>query len=309
MNMKQALRKSKTCEICGKREVFDVEEHMCCLDCYKEKIVGKLLKPIIETIKHKISKAQPKAEFIDSQIVVCSDGQKIYIKRYTISCPLCNGSFIRGVEVRENYENYKNYLPNTFVFCTVCVDAFLLKVGFRIEKVAFYAEMNQELRDTYQPCYSFSNMKTHIAVDFIYKEFKHLKRLQVNAIRKLEGLQPVEFFTSSENEIKLRNVCKVIFPKEKIFFNDRKVLGKYELDLYIPDRKLAIEYQGEQHYKFVKHFHKSKDKYKHQVTKDKIKRKLCVEKGIKLIEIRYDEPITKEHIRKRLQETNRDLPC
>ena len=56
-----------------------------------------------------------------------------------------------------------------------------------------------------------------------------------------------------------------------------------ELDCYNISLKLAVEYQGEQHYKSSKKFPDIKDVQ----TRDQIKRGLCAENGICLIEVPY----------------------
>lgn len=58
-------------------------------------------------------------------------------------------------------------------------------------------------------------------------------------------------------------------------------------DFYIPDLKVAIEYQGEQHTQYVKRFHgsKKKDNLKKQQDKDALKREYCKNHKYKLIEI------------------------
>ena len=60
-----------------------------------------------------------------------------------------------------------------------------------------------------------------------------------------------------------------------------------ELDCYNADLKIALEYNGQQHYKYTPHFHKSKKNFYSQVHRDDWKRKKCRELGIKLIEIPY----------------------
>ena len=51
--------------------------------------------------------------------------------------------------------------------------------------------------------------------------------------------------------------------------------------------EIAFEYNGEQHYKFLKYFHKDKVDFIHQVIRDKVKKKLCEENNIILIEFPY----------------------
>ena len=59
---------------------------------------------------------------------------------------------------------------------------------------------------------------------------------------------------------------------------------------------MALEYNGKQHYKFVKYFHKTKERFEKQKERDSLKRKYCKDLGIKLIEIPYTFDLTKDNI-------------
>jgi hypothetical protein len=58
--------------------------------------------------------------------------------------------------------------------------------------------------------------------------------------------------------------------------------------------KLACEYNGAQHYKYIPYFHKTKDSFHNQKYRDYMKRDLCNKNGITLIEVPYTVKI--EHI-------------
>jgi len=61
-----------------------------------------------------------------------------------------------------------------------------------------------------------------------------------------------------------------------------------ELDIFNEELQLAVEYNGEQHYKYNKFMHQnSKDKFYGQQYRDYIKKSLCEKKGIHLIEVPY----------------------
>ena len=101
-------------------------------------------------------------------------------------------------------------------------------------------------------------------------------------------------------------VLREIFQDEVIRKHDRKVLHGLELDFLIYNKKkrrerIAFEYDGEQH--FDKNLYKKLygDGFEEQVKRDRIKDKLCNKKNIRLIRIKYNEPITKSHILKRLK--------
>lgn len=61
----------------------------------------------------------------------------------------------------------------------------------------------------------------------------------------------------------------------------------YELDGYNEDLKMAFEYQGEQHYIQIDHFHREDNALLKQQIRDEIKKKLCKKEKIELIEIPY----------------------
>ena len=60
-----------------------------------------------------------------------------------------------------------------------------------------------------------------------------------------------------------------------------------ELDCFNPELKLALEYNGAQHYKYVPYFHRNKEAFYNQKYRDEMKRTKCKEHGIKLIEVPY----------------------
>jgi hypothetical protein len=60
-----------------------------------------------------------------------------------------------------------------------------------------------------------------------------------------------------------------------------------ELDGYNETLKLAFEYNGIQHYKFHKRFHKNDDDFKKRREHDEFKYKRCIEMGITLISVPY----------------------
>ena len=90
---------------------------------------------------------------------------------------------------------------------------------------------------------------------------------------------------SSLAEKELSSFCKVYYPN--LIENDRKILNGKELDIYISEINLAIEYNG-------LYWHsesQGKDKYYHYN-----KYKLCKDKSIELIQIFEDEWINKQEI-------------
>lgn len=98
-------------------------------------------------------------------------------------------------------------------------------------------------------------------------------------------------FTSkleSKSKIILENIFNRPFARVRPDFLENPVTGNnLELDLYNKDLKLAIEVQGDQHYKFTPFFQKNKEAFLNQRYRDEIKKIYCKQNGITLIEIPY----------------------
>lgn len=75
------------------------------------------------------------------------------------------------------------------------------------------------------------------------------------------------------------------------FLKNPKTGRCLEIDAYHPEMKVGIEYNGIQHYVFPNHLHfdtpEGKEAFEAGVERDNIKRDICVDRGIKLIEIPY----------------------
>jgi hypothetical protein len=97
---------------------------------------------------------------------------------------------------------------------------------------------------------------------------------------------------SSKGETECRRVIENItgktFKKARPPFLQNNVSGQnLELDCYNEDLNLAIEYNGEQHYKFTPYFHPNKDAYYNLRYRDEMKQRLCKENGVNLIIVPY----------------------
>jgi len=63
------------------------------------------------------------------------------------------------------------------------------------------------------------------------------------------------------------------------------------LDFFIPNGKVGVEVHGEQHFKFVPFFHKTKMQYLQAKARDVAKIQWCEINSFKLIELRWDDNI------------------
>ena len=98
----------------------------------------------------------------------------------------------------------------------------------------------------------------------------------------------------SKGEIECRRVLQILFnrsfDKARPDFLRNPVTGgdfNLELDCYDPELGIAVEYNGVQHYRFIPFFHKNKEAFLNQKYRDDMKRRICKENGILLIEVPY----------------------
>jgi len=96
----------------------------------------------------------------------------------------------------------------------------------------------------------------------------------------------------SKGEAECRRVLQYLFKKpfgnERPDFLRNPVTGgnfNLELDCFDRELKLAVEYNGVQHYKYIPFFHKNKEAFLNQKYRDDMKRRMCKENGITLIEV------------------------
>lgn len=66
---------------------------------------------------------------------------------------------------------------------------------------------------------------------------------------------------------------------------------KLYLDFYIPLHRIAVEVQGEQHYKFVPHFHGTVYGFLQSKKRDAEKKEWCLINNIRLVIFNYNEEL------------------
>lgn len=98
-----------------------------------------------------------------------------------------------------------------------------------------------------------------------------------------------------QNSILERKVENMLIEHKIKFFEQQKFewLGKQRLDFYLPEYNVAIECQGEQHYKPVDFAGKGKEWAKKSFENikklDRLKKDLCTQNGVKILYIKYNE--------------------
>lgn len=120
-----------------------------------------------------------------------------------------------------------------------------------------------------------------------------------NAIRDVLGIPHIGEGWVSERE--LLYMVKGIFPKNDIIHQaSPEWLGRQRLDVFVPELRLGIEYHGRQHYDAIPFFGGGEGLQKTR-ERDELKARLCSENCVTLVIFRYDETLTIEFVKARIE--------
>jgi len=106
-------------------------------------------------------------------------------------------------------------------------------------------------------------------------------------------------------------LVKQLYPKGNVWYQYRPDFlfsgkGQLSYDVYIAKLRIAIEYQGKQHFEPVEIFGGT-ESFEKQKQRDELKARLSREHGIKLIYINYWEDISSELIKNRIDEALNEI--
>lgn len=132
------------------------------------------------------------------------------------------------------------------------------------------------------------------------------KKLIIKQYQKGEGKVERKLISLRENqwknELELLNIVQRIYPDEQVIHNKKFCReSTLRIDVNVPNKKIAFEYDGYQHYRFPNVFHKTREEFIEQQNRDKKKDELCRDLGITLIRIKDNQPLTEEYIRSRIE--------
>ena len=194
------------------------------------------------------------------------------------------------VKSLENFESNKED-------CIKCVDIKDALLQYKKHK----NKLNTRIKNFKLFCNIVDNKKG-VCLDDFDKFVDNLSQLQVQCENKHTWMAS---FTSLNNnswcpictrslyngELICLSSCQFLF--ELPFVKIRPIWllnedgNRLELDMYNEDHKIAVEYNGEQHYKFIKKFHKTEEYFQKRCRDDQMKIKTCKELGIRLIIVPY----------------------
>lgn len=130
---------------------------------------------------------------------------------------------------------------------------------------------------------TIKNLHDHLNIPYVLE--KHMSKFAYQCLQVLEKALGNDY------------VLEYTFPWLKNSITGRN----YRIDCFYPALKLAIEFDGEQHFIFKPSYHKDKKGFEYQIRKDKEKDDLLEKHNIKIIRIRNS---TYKNIFKILQDNN-----
>lgn len=95
----------------------------------------------------------------------------------------------------------------------------------------------------------------------------------------------------SENQRILYSMLSELYPGMDIVY-EYPLENNQRIDIFIPNIGLAIEYDGEQHFKYIEAWHKDINGFINQKKSDFKKDDLLYSMGIKLVRIPFDKMIS-----------------
>ena len=151
---------------------------------------------------------------------------------------------------------------------------------------------------------TWAYLKEGKSVDDIAAEF-NLERTKVEKLLKNYISRP-----KSKGEVSLGPILRKMFPKGKIM--EQHSIGNQFFDFYIEIMRVAVEFNGVQHYKPSTLFHgKSESQrqynFENGVDNDNRKGKLAKESNIYIIWIPYTVKLTEENIRRIFNDHNKQI--
>lgn len=146
------------------------------------------------------------------------------------------------------------------------------------------------VRTEYEKLVENDVVKARHLMSQLQKQNRKMWRIVENEVRLKFGHKKIGDAWTSETI--LYHIVKSIFPNFTVYRHYRpSFLNGLELDIFIEDLNIGIEYQGIQHYKPVKHWG-GKEALEKLKERDIKKKRIMLEQNIPLIYYKYDEDLS-----------------
>ena len=93
----------------------------------------------------------------------------------------------------------------------------------------------------------------------------------------------------SELHLRCRKILRDLYPTQRVLEEIPLPGENLTVDFFLPLRQLVIEVQGEQHTKFIAHFHHTIAEFKRAQANDRRKEAWCDANNIEIVHLPYTE--------------------
>ena len=129
--------------------------------------------------------------------------------------------------------------------------------------------------------YGYSRFANNSVLVHIIKGINAVKRRSLTALYT-EMIKEKRVATKWSSEYRLYSIIKRLVP-EAVYQYRTEWLGAQSFDIFLPDQRIAIEYQGQQHYQPVEVFG-GQNSYQDNKTRDARKRQLAAAHGVLVLD-------------------------
>jgi hypothetical protein len=140
--------------------------------------------------------------------------------------------------------------------------------------------------------YEFIGVKPLQTPELKFIEDEEIQEANSYPVQRYNNVNSQQTKTSKGEDIMIEVVEDIL--QQKIqrnirpdFLRNPETGKSLEIDCYHEEYKLAIEYNGIQHYKFPSAYHKSEKEFYDQLYRDRLKKKLCDDAGVYLLPVPY----------------------
>ena len=105
----------------------------------------------------------------------------------------------------------------------------------------------------------------------------------------VKGKQGCPKCSSSKGELALEEIFKKHNIKYEPQYNIPEIVAKYEIDFYLPEYRLLVEFHGIQHYEYIPFFHDSDYSFEDQKTRDDMVRDAATRWKYNYLELNYKQ--------------------
>lgn len=167
----------------------------------------------------------------------------------------------------------------------------ILKCGYFSSELEFFYHLTRSILPFFH--WWYQDLAWYEEKDGLSTDWK-LQRTRIRTQLTAEGVIKPKW----KHELSLFKAIRKRFP-DTLYQYRPEWLGRQSLDLYIPSLRTGIEYQGIQHYHPVEFFG-GEEALKERQELDRVKRQLCEENGVRLIEWPYSLEPSQVNVKKQL---------